>query len=501
MGTLTIDVRPAGPVAAAFRVAEPRGAVIGGRRVGAGIKVLNGPIGSAKTTENFIAHLFHAMQQPRSVEDGLRRYRMTAVKDTYPTLWKNLLDKWFRLFPRDFGEFVGATDRPATHKIVLPMEDGGHVEFTADFLAMGDLSASDAMKGYEPTSMFLNELDLLCSVSLDAMLEAAGRCGRHPHSSHGQPGWYGVTADFNKTDVDHILYGFLVEDRPDGVVMFEQPSGLSPDAENTWRLPDGYYRSIEALNKHRPDYVRRNVYNQWGASRSGDPCYPEYDDMAHCSRETLAADHQWPLVLGGDAGRHPAVIAVQYDWLNGRWVVLRELYEENVGALTFAKTLNRWLAHHFPGWQPGRIVGWGDPASANLTESAEMSWMQIVTQHTGILFRPAPGGNNVTLRLSAVSTALRDKAEDGGPALVMDPSCKMLRKGFNSHYFFKKRRVGGAEIFTDAKKPHKNEFSNPHDALQNALLGAGGAHDVFERKESRRAGFKQVVAASDFSVF
>ena len=47
----------------------------------------------------------------------------------------------------------------------------------------------------------------------------------------------------------------------------------------------------------------------------------------------------------------------------------------------------------------------------------------------------------------------------------------MIRKGFASHYRYKKRR--GAEIGTDPK-PEKNEFSNPHDALQYIVLDLVG---------------------------
>ncbi|MFA7504291.1 MAG: hypothetical protein WCZ28_06295, partial [Burkholderiaceae bacterium] len=78
------------------------------------------------------------------------------------------------------------------------------------------------------------------------------------------------------------------------------------------------------------------------------------------------------------------------------------------------------------------------------------------------------------LRLGAVKDELSYMIEAGVPALTIDPSCKLLRKGFASHYRYRKERVGSLERTSD--KPEKNDWSHPHDALQYWLLGKKGRY-------------------------
>jgi hypothetical protein len=56
---------------------------------------------------------------------------------------------------------------------------------------------------------------------------------------------------------------------------------------------------------------------------------------------------------------------------------------------------------------------------------------------------------------------------DGKPTFQLDPSCKVLRKGFNGGYHYKKIQ-GTEEKYT--KEPTKNRWSHPHDALQYAAM-------------------------------
>jgi hypothetical protein len=58
---------------------------------------------------------------------------------------------------------------------------------------------------------------------------------------------------------------------------------------------------------------------------------------------------------------------------------------------------------------------------------------------------------------------------DGAPALLVDPSCDMIRRGFNGRYQFRRLQVVGKE-FQYKDVPDKNEYSHLHDALQYAAL-------------------------------
>ena len=52
---------------------------------------------------------------------------------------------------------------------------------------------------------------------------------------------------------------------------------------------------------------------------------------------------------------------------------------------------------------------------------------------------------------------------EGKPMLLLHPNCKMLRKGFNGKYGYRRLHTS-QEKYVD--KPDKNDFSHIHDALQ-----------------------------------
>jgi hypothetical protein len=72
---------------------------------------------------------------------------------------------------------------------------------------------------------------------------------------------------------------------------------------------------------------------------------------------------------------------------------------------------------------------------------------------------------------------------DGRPGLVISPTCRVLRKGFNSGYRYRRVQLAGSERYED--KPEKNEWSHVHDSAQYALLGGGELAEVTGRRERR----------------
>jgi hypothetical protein len=57
---------------------------------------------------------------------------------------------------------------------------------------------------------------------------------------------------------------------------------------------------------------------------------------------------------------------------------------------------------------------------------------------------------------------------EGKPALELSPDCKVLRKGFNGGYRYRRIQNVGDEKYHNI--PEKNRFSHIHDALQYAAL-------------------------------
>ena len=71
----------------------------------------------------------------------------------------------------------------------------------------------------------------------------------------------------------------------------------------------------------------------------------------------------------------------------------------------------------------------------------------------------------------------------GEPAFLLSKRCVHLRKGFVSHYMFEKRPAEKAQN----RKPIKNFWSNPHDALQYGFLGLSGRFGAIRGLRDPRA--------------
>jgi hypothetical protein len=89
----------------------------------------------------------------------------------------------------------------------------------------------------------------------------------------------------------------------------------------------------------------------------------------------------------------------------------------------------------------------------------------------------------------------------GKPGLIVDKSCKLLRKSLAGGYHFKRVAVGaGQERFRDS--PNKNEHSHVGDAFGYLLLG-GGEHRRMTKNSTfgHKTFTAQTIANNDFDVF
>jgi hypothetical protein len=473
-GGLALTFVPPGPVSAAFLA--DRGYVSG----------IMGPIGSAKTSTAIMKILALACGQNRA-PDGTRYSRFVVLRDTYRRMAQSVLKSWHKRVPREFGKFTnGGMNAPSVHHLRFRLGDGSLVDCEVIFAAVGDSDAEEFCKGFEVTGAYVNEAD---GLPADLLEHLPGRCGRFPDNTQGGCAWRGVFLDFNAPDTESWLYRHFVERPRDGWRLFVQPGGLDPRAENVGNLPDGYYQR-EALGKE-DWWVRRFVHNQWGYSREGKPVYADFNDALHVAARDLEPIPGLPLVIGGDAGLTPAA-AICQQTPGGQWRVLDELVHEG-GAIGFSDRLNALLGSRFPGLD---AIGWADPAAAARASTDERSWLDIVRARTKLRWQKAPS-NALSARLDAVRLPLT-RLIDGQPGFFLSPRCKVLRKGFNAGYRFKRVRAGGGDHFTD--EPDKNEFSHPHDALQYALLGGGGYGALLGRDRAR-AEAQAAAAPADYDPF
>lgn len=491
---------PPGPISAQFIQSR------------AEMPIINGPVGSGKTTTNFFFHLGKAQQQAPSpgrtirvrgerVDRPLRRYWLTVLRDDYRQLWRSTIPSWQLHFPPAEG-WAGAVNAPARHRIIFPLDDGTAVEFTAEFVALGDNDIEEFMRGYQPTSFFLNEIDTLHP---DVRKHAGFRVGRFPPTSEVAPSWYGITGDCNAPIVDGEFYNNIFIERPEGCELYRLPGGLDPGAENLHNLPPGYYeRQIRAIGD--PYLVKRMVHNQPSPSRSGKPVHEDFNDFLHVAPAELAAIAGLPLLIAFDAGLDPCA-AVGQKLGNGRWNIIDELVSPHgTGAVHFARLLNEFLAERYPNWHQTPLTGdgeemawharnhfvgrqsaiwaWCDPAATyggdtNSAAEADRTWCELVAYHTGIRISPAPT-NNTTERRAGLQRVL-SLMPDGKPAFQLSPRCKMLRAGLAGQFRYRRMQLAREERYTD--EVDKNAHSHPCEALEYLMLGGGEGAEVHERRQ------------------
>jgi hypothetical protein len=471
--------------------------------------ILNGPVGSGKTTTNFFFHLNKAMLQKPSLGHGirlkgeagrraLRRYWMTVLRDDYRQLWRSTIPSWQQQFPPENG-WTGATNAPAKHQLTFPLDDGSAVEFTAEFVALGDNNIEDFMRGYQPTAFFLNEIDLNHP---DVLKHAGFRAGRFPPMREGGPSWYGITGDCNAPILDSWFYNDIYLMRNEASGFFRLPGGTDPGAENRRNLPPEYYdRQIAAIGD--PYLIKRMVHNQPAPSRSGKPVHEEFDDQAHVAPRDLDPVPGLPLLIGMDAGLDPAAVIGQ-KLGNGRWLILDEMTTEHgTGPKKFSRLLNELLAERYPRWQERRLNPFGvgrddwtpalardakirafvDPAAGwggGNSDDDDLSWLDIVMHETGIRIEPAASNNNTTDRRAALQRVLT-LMSDRKPAFQLSPRCRVLRAGLAGQFRYRKLNLLREERYTD--EVEKNAHSHPCEALEYLLLGGGEAGEVHDRRE------------------
>ena len=480
------------------------------------VSVINGPVGGGKTTAGFMKYVHVGCQQQRSLRDGYRYFKLCIVRDTYRQLWKSTIPSWFKRFPETEGDWVGSKDAPARHRLNFDLADGSRVKFETEFLAIGDNSVEEVLRGYEPTAFLLEEVDTL---QPEVLLNAITRVGRFPDMDHGGPSWRGIGCTLNAPTFENWTYPKFWLDLPEGWALFRQPSGLSPQAENLANLPAGYYQQMMS---GMPDWmIDRLIRNKPGISRSGKPIYPEFIDTLHVADHKLEPLQGLPLLLGLDAGGSPAAVITQR-LQDGQWRVYRELVaEQGTGPRRFGRMLAQLLHEEFPqwgvakpreGWEtPGAgqfsampvnnaIRGWADPSAAYGADrvSDEMDWIEMVAAELRIRIEPAPT-NNPSPRWEAVRTPL-SRLIDGRPGFLLCPKgCPKIRAGFNAGYRFRKKRlVGERDSFSE--EADKNEYSHPHDGLQYVML-AGGENFAIRGRQAAMQSAGQMRAITEWDPF
>jgi hypothetical protein len=452
------------------------------------VRGVKGPIGSGKSVGCCVEIFIRAQQQHPSI-DGIRRTRWAIVRNTGPELETTTIKTWLDWFPE---EIFGRMNRkpPINHNVKIQ-----DIELEVIFLALDRPDDVKKLLSLEVTGIFFNETRFIHKDHIDG---GTGRVGRYPAKREkpddvhpdNWPTWYGIIMDTNPPDDDHWWYKAAEEETPNGWAFWDQPSGLSADAENIENLPKGYYdRIVEGKDA---EWVKVYVHGKYGSIQDGKPVYgASYRDDLHCSRTPLKAIPMVPLDIGLDFGNTPAAIITQVTPL-GQRLFLEELVCEDVSIQDFAVLLKQLLDREYPGQD---IKCFGDPSGAFKDQQQKTAF--DLMRAKGIVVRPAPS-NNIKMRTESVIHEL-NRMVNGQPAFLVDgKKCPTFRRGLNGGYKYKRMNVSGGDRYE--LTPDKNKFSHVHDSAQYVILATGG-HRAITRGANKNLSAKTVMNRSTWSVW
>jgi hypothetical protein len=403
------------------------------------IRGLMGPFGSGKSSGCVIQMVKEAMEQAPG-RDGIRRTRFAVIRNTYGQLRDTSLKTVMQWLPEHyFGKY---TSQHHTYRVTgIP-----GIDMEIMFCALDRPDDVKKLLSLELTSAWINEAREIPRAIFEAV---QGRVGRYPSAIDGGATRFGVFMDTNPPDVDHWWYKTFEEKRPDNARLFKQPSGLSPNAENANNLPAGYYFNL--MKDKDEEWVKVYVKGDYGFVIEGKPVYPEYNDAIHCGN--IEPIRGLPFYRGWDFGLTPAITLSQFP--AGRWLVHDELNATSMGTTRFGKEVIPFCSK-YAGFE---FIDIGDPAGAQRAQTDERTSFEILAA-MGIEIQP--GDQDPNIRQECVRAALNTMV-DGKPGFMLNPRCKMLRKGFQGGYQLRRLQTS-SERYTSV--PDKNAYSHPHDSLQ-----------------------------------
>lgn len=523
--------QPPGPVA--IKYIESKGP----------IDLIMGPWGSGKTVATVFKIARHAGNDFPICKDGVVHVRTAAIRDTYREMAKTALSSWHEFFPKrgpftakDKDAYSGGQDRPVKH--VLEWDTLRHwyagkgqwekkltkVRLEMEFGAIGEQNLDSFFKGYEISMGWMNECDLL---NEEVPGRFYGRTGRYPPAGEVMEwegerlGWITdpdsgqqsidvpriIMGDYNPPDESNWTYQRHIEEREKwpGYNFFQQPSGLSPQAENRiGKARHKYEEEEKQFGGPTNPEARRNVHGEYAAKREGTIIYERFSMQKHRSDTPLEPIPELPFYLGFDAGGTPACAIGQF-MPNGQFRGLREIVsspETITGPSRFSENVMEVLLRDFRGMRCGGA--WGDPSAWYGADKlrGELAFMQIVEQALQIQILPT-ATNDLKSRIEAVDWYFGGDIDANTPRSLWCPTLKYTIRGFVSQYHLTKASSAGK---TDANEIDKNQYSHIQDAWQYLLYGYRGPTQL--KKDASNMGraanvvpMRSTRAKSDFNVF
>ena len=462
------------------------------------VRGVRGPVGSGKSTAMCMEILARAMRE--RVYHGERVSKWAVIRNTYPELRSTTIATWTQWVSPQFARITYGAPITCHLRCNHPFGDGTIVDLTILFLALNRPQDTHKLLSLEVTGIWLNEARELPLAVLRHCIRRSGRWP--PPEPSGGPLWSGVIMDTNPCNTRHWWYQQAEIVKPDNWRFWHQPPALvrredgkyaaNPSAENVQHHTLGYSYWMRQIPGFTADEIAVYVMGQYGSTFDGRPVYEHaYCDDRHTAERPLGLYKGLPLYLSWDFGLSPACIAGQVSPM-GQLRIIREWIGEDIALQQFVTTMVRpALDNEFRGLS---IESVGDPAGNQRAQTDEVTPFQVLARH-GLRTVAAPT-NDFLPRRESVMDYLHRSCGEGDPALLLDPSCTMLREGFLGGYQYARIQVAGEERYRDV--PKKDRFSHciAHGQMVETLRGSVPVEDVRTDDEVRTPiGYRRVLAA------
>jgi len=422
------------------------------------IRVIRGPVGSGKSSGMVMELLRRSAEQAPDPVDSIRRSRFVVVRNTMPQL-KTTSMKTISELLRGVAAY-----RAQDHSFEIKF---GDIESEWICIPLDTAENVQRLLSLDLTGGWLSELRELPP---QILLDVLSRCGRYPSMRNGGPTWYGVIAETNSFSEDSPWNKILEEKDLMGKPLpatwgyWVQPGARDVYAENREHLVTGYYEDL--IESNSKEWVEQYIDNMITPSLSGEAVFrASFKSEFHVAKRELIPIPGSVLIIGMDFGRNPAAAILQLD-PRGRLVVLDEVIESGMGCEQFVTTkLRPLLGQPKYARLPAGIVG--DPSGVSRGQIGEESVFGMF-KRLGISSQPAQT-NNIEPRLRAVEKWLLSQ-RDGGPALLISPTCPTLILSMRSRYRYARTKGGVMQAIPEKLHP----YSDICDALQYGVLGCSG---------------------------
>jgi hypothetical protein len=212
--------------------------------------------------------------------------------------------------------------------------------------------------------------------------------------------------------------------------------------ENKANLPPNYLEDLVATMP--PSWVEVYIKGKYGFLATGSPVYQGFDEELHVKK--LDWNRYRDVIRAWDFGRtHPCVVWSQIDQ-NGRWFVLRELMETNKILEDFIPLVKARSAEWFPS---AHFTDCCDIAGTQGNDKSDRTSIQML-EDNGIhpRFRKcsrAVLGPDISRVQKMITKLIPDGAGKTKPALMVDESCILVKRGLAGGYQISKDGINPAE--------------------------------------------------------